>query len=88
MIYSQESKEDDTKVLPNSDDDDFQASDEEEDDEQTLLEQEKEEKDVDHDQEMQDLEAESKYKMPYFDVFAFKKLSKILVNAKTLKKIT
>ncbi|CAL1290982.1 unnamed protein product [Larinioides sclopetarius] len=56
---TKESNEDKTKVLPTSDDDDFQASDEEEDDEQTLLEQESEEKDVDHDQEMRDLEAEN-----------------------------
>ncbi|KAF8768478.1 Helicase domino like protein [Argiope bruennichi] len=56
--FAKESKENKTKVLPNSDDD-FEASDEEEDDEQTLLEQEDEEKDVDHDQEMRDLEAEN-----------------------------
>ncbi|GFQ69699.1 helicase domino [Trichonephila clavata] len=70
--------EDSIKITTNSDDDDFEASEEEEDDEQTLLEQENEEVNVDHDQEMKDLEAENemsieelreKYAAAYADDF-------------------
>ncbi|GIY74878.1 helicase domino [Caerostris extrusa] len=53
------STQDEKKQTTNSDDDDFQMSEEEEDDEQTLLEQENQEVNVDHDQEMRDLEAEN-----------------------------
>ncbi|GFT29328.1 helicase domino [Trichonephila clavipes] len=68
----------DSILTTNSDDEDFEASEEEEDDEQTLLEQENDEVNVDHDEEMKDLEAENemsieelkeKYAAAYADDF-------------------
>ncbi|XP_042903379.1 helicase domino isoform X2 [Parasteatoda tepidariorum] len=49
----------DVKPEKGSDDDDFEVSEEEEDDEQTILEQEENEDNVNHEEEIKDLEAEN-----------------------------